>query len=72
GFKKDDIQIDVDNGILTISAERNEETEDQDKKGRYIRRERRMTGSDGWNSATFLAGLMSRTGMSTNFPKYRL
>ena len=40
GFKKDDIQIDVDNGILTISAERNEETEDQDKKGRYIRRER--------------------------------
>ena len=40
GFKKEDIQIDVDNGILTISAERNEETEDQDKKGRYIRRER--------------------------------
>ena len=31
GFKKDDIQIDIDNGILTISAERNEETEDEDK-----------------------------------------
>ena len=32
GFKKDDIQIDVEDGILTISAERNEETEDEDKK----------------------------------------
>ncbi len=40
GVKKEDIQIDVENGILTIKAERNEETEDQDKKGRYIRRER--------------------------------
>ena len=40
GFKKDEIQIDVEDGILTISAERNEETEDEDKKGRYIRRER--------------------------------
>lgn len=40
GFKKDDINIEVENGILTITAERNEETEDKDKKGRYIRRER--------------------------------
>lgn len=40
GFKKDDIEINVEDGILTISAERNEETEDKDKKGRYIRRER--------------------------------
>ena len=27
GFKKDEIQIDVEDGILTISAERNEETD---------------------------------------------
>lgn len=40
GFKKDDIQIDVEDGILTISAERKEESEEEDKKGRYIRRER--------------------------------
>lgn len=40
GFKKDDIEISVEDGVLTISAERNEETEDTDKKGRYIRRER--------------------------------
>lgn len=40
GFKKDDIDIEVENGILTISAERKEESEDKDQKGRYIRRER--------------------------------
>ncbi|MBQ8062428.1 MAG: Hsp20/alpha crystallin family protein [Clostridia bacterium] len=40
GFKKDDIEINVEDGILTISAERHEESEDTDKKGRYIRRER--------------------------------
>lgn len=40
GFKKDDIDISVEDGILTISAERNEETEDKDSKGHYIRRER--------------------------------
>ena len=40
GFKKDDIEINVEDGILTISAERSEETEKEDKKGRYLRRER--------------------------------
>lgn len=40
GFKKEDIDITVEDGVLTISAERNEETEDTDKKGRYLRRER--------------------------------
>lgn len=40
GFKKDDIDISVEDGVLTITAERNEETEDKDQKGRYIRRER--------------------------------
>lgn len=40
GFKKEDIQIEAENGILTISAERREETKEEDKKGRYLRRER--------------------------------
>ena len=40
GFRKEDINIDVEDGILTISAERSEETEDSDKKGKYLRRER--------------------------------
>ena len=44
GFKKEDIQIDVENEVLTISAQRNEELDDKDNEGRYIRLER-ATGS---------------------------
>ncbi len=40
GFKKEDINLDVDNDILTISAERHSEHEDKDKQGNYIRCER--------------------------------
>jgi HSP20 family protein len=40
GFSKDDIKLDVDNEILTISAERHSEHEDKDKAGNYIRCER--------------------------------
>ena len=39
GFKKDEIQVELDNGYLTISAEKGLDKEDE-KKGRYIRRER--------------------------------
>ncbi len=39
GFKKEDIKLDLKDGILTISAQHSEETED--KKDNYIRRERR-------------------------------
>ena len=38
GFKKDDIKIDVEDGILTIEATKSEETEEKDKK--YVRKER--------------------------------
>ncbi len=40
GFNKEDIKLDVDNDILTISAERHSEHEDKDKAGNYIRCER--------------------------------
>lgn len=40
GFKKEDIHISTDEGYLTISAERKEETEEKHEKGSYIRRER--------------------------------
>ena len=40
GFEKDDIKVNVEDGYLTISAERNSETEDKKDNG-YIRRERR-------------------------------
>lgn len=40
GFEKENIKLDVDNDILTISAERHSEHEDKDKAGNYIRCER--------------------------------
>ncbi len=38
GFEKKDINIETDNGYLTITAEKKDEVEDEDKN--YIRRER--------------------------------
>ncbi len=39
GFKPEDVEITVDNGTLTIQGEMHEEKEE--KKGEYVRRERR-------------------------------
>ena len=41
GFKKEDVSIEVHDGVLTINARRDEEKEEQAE--RYHRRERRMT-----------------------------
>lgn len=41
GFQKEDISLDIKDGILTISAEHNENSDQKDDKGNYIRRERR-------------------------------
>ncbi len=40
GFKKEDIKVDVEGDVLTVSAERNAEKEEKDDKGNYLRRER--------------------------------
>lgn len=40
GVKKDDINVSVDNNVLTISAEHKDEAEEKDK-GKVIRQERR-------------------------------
>lgn len=40
GFKKEDIHVDLEDGMLTISAERHSEYEEKDKKGNYVRCER--------------------------------
>lgn len=40
GFKKDQIHVDVADGTLTISAERQEEKEEKDKAGKLIHSER--------------------------------
>ncbi|MDF2838401.1 MAG: hypothetical protein K0S60_104 [Evtepia sp.] len=42
GFSKEDISLDLKEGVLTIKAEHKVETEDKNEKGTYIRRERRF------------------------------
>ena len=43
GFDKEDIHIDLKDDILTISASHKEEKNEEDKKTRYIRKERRTS-----------------------------
>lgn len=40
GFKKEDIDLSIDNDCLTIKAQRHSQAEEKDKKGNYIRCER--------------------------------
>ena len=40
GFKKDEISIDLSNGYLAIEAAKGLDKDEQDKNGKYIRRER--------------------------------
>ena len=40
GFKKDEINVELENGYLNISAAKGLDKDEQDKKGKYIRRER--------------------------------
>lgn len=44
GFKKEDVKLDLQNGYLTISANRNGSHDEKDDQGHYIRQER-YTGS---------------------------
>ncbi len=41
GFNKEDINIELKDDVLTISASHSENQEEKDKDGKYIRRERR-------------------------------
>lgn len=43
GFNKDQVDITLENRVLTISAERRENAEDANAKGDYLLRERRYT-----------------------------
>ena len=40
GFKKEDVKIELENGYLTISANKDHEVDDKDNKDNYIRQER--------------------------------
>ena len=52
GFTKDEVKADLENGYLTISAEKGLEEDDKEKKGKYLRQER-YSGS---TSRTFYVG----------------
>jgi HSP20 family protein len=61
GFRKEDIKISIQGDQLNISAERNEDTSEQDNRGNYVRRERRYNalsrsfGLDGIDSSKISA-----------------
>ena len=40
GFQKDEIRLQLENGYLTVNAAKGLDKDEQDKKGRYVRRER--------------------------------
>ena len=40
GYKKEDVQAELKDGYLTITASKNTSNDEKDKEGRYIRRER--------------------------------
>ncbi len=40
GFKKEEVGVKLENGYLTVEAQRNIENDDKQKDGKYIRRER--------------------------------
>ena len=71
GFNKEDIHLDLKDGILTISAEHKEDKDEKDAKGNFIRRERRygsfsrsfdVTGIDVENiSAAYNNGVLELT-----------
>lgn len=42
GFKKEDISLDLKDGILTILAKHQETSEEKNDQGNYLRRERRV------------------------------
>ena len=44
GFNKEDINIDLKNEVLTISATHNENKDEKNENGKYIRRERHGQG----------------------------
>ncbi len=43
GFTKEDIALDLKNGYLTVSANKQEKEENKEKEGRYLRKERSFT-----------------------------
>ena len=64
GFKKDEIQLELNDGYLTISAEKGLDKEEKDKKDKYIRRERQITDTSSIMIKMFFPMKMSRRWMA--------
>lgn len=63
GFKKDEIQIELKEGTLTISASKGLDKDEQDQEGRYIRRERYA----GTCSRSFYVGELRKEDIAAKF-----
>lgn len=63
GFKKDEINVDLNNGYLTISAAKGLDKNESDKEGRYIRQERYA----GACSRSFYVGDVQPTDVAAKF-----
>ena len=63
GFSKEDIKLELNNGNLTISAEKSNESEEKDEDKKYIRRER----SYGKYSRTFYLGDVDEEKINAEF-----
>ena len=63
GFNKEDIKLELNNGNLTIIAEKSNESEEKDENKKYIRRER----SYGKYSRTFYLGDVDEEKINAEF-----
>ena len=63
GFDKKDIEMNFEKGYLTVSATKQEKNDEQDKKGKYLRRERRY----GSCSRTFYIGDIDENAIKASY-----
>lgn len=64
GFKKDDVKISFEDGYITVSAEKHEESHEGNKDKRYIRRERSFHESC---ERKFYVGNIDETNVNAEF-----
>ena len=63
GFKKDEINVELQDGYLTVSASKGLDKDQKDKEGRYIRQER----YSGTCSRTFYVGDLKKEDISAKY-----
>ena len=63
GFKKDEVNVELQDGYLTVSASKGLDKDQKDKEGRYIRQER----YSGTCSRTFYVGDLKKEDISAKY-----